>query len=1011
MVEAAARLRDQRVDFRLHVLGGGELEDAVRRDIGTAGLDEHVLMHGTRTDVERWYAACDVLLLTSEFEGLPYAIYEAMAMAKPVVAPRLPGIDELVGPDTGFLVDPRESAEGYAAALAALAADPSMRRDMGRAARARVRATHSLKRMAVEHEALYDELLGGNSALEATGQGKRAPRPTNGAGPDPPNPGLRTRQPGATPLVSVIVPCYNHGRFLGSCLQSIAAQDYKPIETIVVDDGSTDPETLEALANAEASGAVTLVRLDRNRGPSAARNAALSVAKGRYVLPLDADNVLLDGAVAALVEQLSRAGERIGFVFPSYQFLGRSDSFEPPSYNLHALMNTNYCDSCSLIDREVFERGFRYPEDIVLGLEDWDFVLSLAQRGIFGEPAHRKTLLYRKHGFNRNDLSEAGSVRFADVVAERHPALFGLGAQLKARWSPGVSLIALDPVETSESEALGNLVAAAVRQTSDDFEVIVSTAQEVSPTGLGGRLRRIPSQLAGSRAQMLGRAVEIARGRFLLATYGSPATLLSDPALIEKLIRILLMNPRLDALALAESDLRCAPLRLLDNADVKSAKLGALCWPAFGPASPPPPLELPGQHPLKTLACWLSAHATLQWRHVLRRDRRAVSVSGNGPAAPLGEPRRARFRDASIRAHTLPEVPGLPRGVAERVNGLRFWMPAGARPLCRHLHHPSGRYRFSTDPAPPRDCSLHHYLGSVRVLPLTGTKSLFWRQDEDEDAFILGDPVALDMPGLLGFIEQSPLPQFDPLWIARLRDTGQRILVAGAEDPLAEVVDDLVFIGCIEPCPIHPRQPPHIATAYGLVGLVRTIDLHARRHRYAAGRQPDGVLVGELGALLTEPLGDCEPLWIDSAGRVSTASRPERNGRPSPQEAFRWTGAPLTWSGFSSTGSRLRATARRSYDSLRALSSASGPIEIRSGDPAGYVLRSPGRQSVPLYAGRHPVTGDQLLSPTEAEARNCGYQDVELLGHLVARAPVTGSLGLDGGIGIPWASRFGMARG
>ncbi len=80
----------------MHVLGDGELEERRSPAIDAAGLERHVLLHGTPIDMGPWYAACDALLLTSEFEGIPYAIYEAMAMAKPVVAPALPGIAELV---------------------------------------------------------------------------------------------------------------------------------------------------------------------------------------------------------------------------------------------------------------------------------------------------------------------------------------------------------------------------------------------------------------------------------------------------------------------------------------------------------------------------------------------------------------------------------------------------------------------------------------------------------------------------------------------------------------------------------------------------------------------------------------------------------------------------------------------------------------------------------------------------------------------------------------------------
>ena len=114
----------------------------------------------------------------------------------------------------------------------------------------------------------------------------------------------------------------------------------------------------------------------------------------------------------------------------------------------------------------------------------------------------------------------------------------------------------------------------------------------------------------------------------------------------------------------------------------------------------------------------------------------------------------------------------------------------------------------------------------------------------------------------------------------------------------------------------------------------------------------------------------------------------------------------MTWSKFSRLAPKLRATARRAYDSTLVL--VSSPVNReRPAAPVGYVLRSPAPYTVPLYGALHPVTGDQLLSTDPCEAANLGYREALLLGHLVARAPVTGRLGP---IRTPatWTNRFGM---
>ena len=73
---------------------------------------------------------------------------------------------------------------------------------------------------------------------------------------------------------------------------------------------------------------------------------------------MDADNLLLPDAVERLVEQLSEASEDVGFIYPNLQFFGnREDYFEAPPYNVYELTRHNFCDTCSLLDREILDAG------------------------------------------------------------------------------------------------------------------------------------------------------------------------------------------------------------------------------------------------------------------------------------------------------------------------------------------------------------------------------------------------------------------------------------------------------------------------------------------------------------------------------------------------------------------------------------------------------------------------------------------------------------------------------
>src|SRR5690242_5125629 len=297
MVDAVTALRDRGLDFRVHVVGEGPLEPDVRARVAERGLERFFAFHPPTREIARWFAACDLLLMTSVFEGVPYVIYESMAMGVPVIAPALPGNVELMDESCGALISPRGHVDGYVEALARFISDGGTRRAAGEHARAHVREKFSLQRMGTEHGALYEELIETHTP---------APNGRVTQFRSPPSLRFRSRPSTGRPLVSAIVPCFNHGRYLRDCLDSIRDQSYPAVETIVVDDASTDPQTLAVLEELEKE--VTVLRMPRNGGPSAARNAAIDRAKGRYILPVDADNKLLPDAIERLVGQLQGAG-------------------------------------------------------------------------------------------------------------------------------------------------------------------------------------------------------------------------------------------------------------------------------------------------------------------------------------------------------------------------------------------------------------------------------------------------------------------------------------------------------------------------------------------------------------------------------------------------------------------------------------------------------------------------------------------------------------------------------
>jgi glycosyltransferase involved in cell wall biosynthesis len=159
LLHAAAYLKDDFPDIRILIAGDGPDRVRLERLIAELGLQQVVLLLGSRMDVPDLIAACDVATLCSYSETTPLAIMEYMAMAKPVVATRAGGIPDLIEDGVhGLLVEPEHSA-GLASAIATLLRGPDRARELGEQARQRQQREFSIDVVVHRVQQLYEELL------------------------------------------------------------------------------------------------------------------------------------------------------------------------------------------------------------------------------------------------------------------------------------------------------------------------------------------------------------------------------------------------------------------------------------------------------------------------------------------------------------------------------------------------------------------------------------------------------------------------------------------------------------------------------------------------------------------------------------------------------------------------------------------------------------------------------------------------------------------------------------
>jgi glycosyltransferase involved in cell wall biosynthesis len=220
--------------------------------------------------------------------------------------------------------------------------------------------------------------------------------------------------------VTIAIPCYNYGPYLAAAINSALGQTYPDIEIIVIDDGSTD-ETPTIIA--EFGETVRSFRQD-NAGVAAARNYAASVAKGEFIMFLDADDELHPIYVQELLGAFCdrREDDTLGFVYSQEQLFGRERRMTWfPKFDPTTLACGDYVNAAALLRSAVLRDASFDP---ALDCEDWDFFLTLVDHGWTGDLVDLPLLRYRKH----NDARSR-----SDVVQRWHERERALRSSLRAK--------------------------------------------------------------------------------------------------------------------------------------------------------------------------------------------------------------------------------------------------------------------------------------------------------------------------------------------------------------------------------------------------------------------------------------------------------------------------------------------------------------------------------------------------------------------------------------------------
>lgn len=223
-------------------------------------------------------------------------------------------------------------------------------------------------------------------------------------------------------LVTVVMPTFNGRRLIASSLASLQTQDYRRLEIIVVDDGSTDDTATLVAAIASGDERVRLLR-SGSRNIALARNTALSVARGEFISFLDHDDICPPGKVARQVAVMTSSPSAAAVFGQTIMFASGADPGPATEVGRPTL---TMCLSAALFRRDVFERVGRLDPRFKIA-DDLDFILRLVEAGAEILIEDRPATLHRRH---------PGQVT-SDHEATRREMALALSASLRRRRATG----------------------------------------------------------------------------------------------------------------------------------------------------------------------------------------------------------------------------------------------------------------------------------------------------------------------------------------------------------------------------------------------------------------------------------------------------------------------------------------------------------------------------------------------------------------------------------------------
>lgn len=240
------------------------------------------------------------------------------------------------------------------------------------------------------------------------------------------------------PLISVIVPCYNYGRYLNDCINSLIGgstslgqmpgQTVQSFEIIIVDDASTDDSREHIKKVADIKKGIRYYFLDKNVGTAQTLNFGISKAAGKYITFLSADDMRESNSLEKLLETCEANPH--SFAYDDGWYVGEGKRIKKwilEEYNFEKLIWKNQVHAGIMYPKKAWEDVGGYPANMGDGREDWAFNVALGIEGWCGIHVNNLGYLYRREGQNRTETntSERHRLYFLDKIMNLFPKIYG----------------------------------------------------------------------------------------------------------------------------------------------------------------------------------------------------------------------------------------------------------------------------------------------------------------------------------------------------------------------------------------------------------------------------------------------------------------------------------------------------------------------------------------------------------------------------------------------------------